>query len=164
MTTPWRGTAMFVGVAAVLGAAAAARFAAAEDAASPPAVQGAGQAVPGTSTTGNAGASSASAPSSPRAGGGGTSARARHTVVGSVASTPYGPVQVSVTFDGTRITAVQELQVPRGGRSDGINAQAAPVLAQQVVAAQSARIDGVSGATYTSQAYEQSVQYAIDHA
>ena len=162
MTTPLRGTAMFVGVAAVLGAAAAARFAAAEHATGPTAVLSeSGAATPGSGAP--AGAPTGGA-SSHRSGGGGTKAHAQHTVVGSVETTPYGPVQVSVTFQGRTITAVQELQEPRGGRSDRINAEAGPVLAQQVVAAQSARIDGVSGATYTSQAYEQSVQYAIDHA
>ena len=159
MTTPWRGTAIFVGVAAVLGAAAAARFAAAEDGAGPAAVQ----AEPGARLPASP-APSTSGAASPRPSGGARSAHAQHTVVGSVVTTPYGPLQVSVTFDGRTITAVQELQKPRGGRSDQINAQAGPVLAQEVVAAQSARIDGVSGATYTSQAYEQSVQYAIDHA
>ncbi|MEZ0447304.1 FMN-binding protein [Cellulomonas sp. ICMP 17802] len=77
--------------------------------------------------------------------------------------TRYGPVQVSVTFTAGQITDVQALQTPGGhGESIQINARATPILAQEVIAAQSAQIDTVSGATYTSQAYAESVQSAID--
>ena len=77
--------------------------------------------------------------------------------------TRYGPVQVSVTFTAGQITDVQTLQVPGGHHeSVQINARATPILAQEVVDAQSAQIDTVSGATYTSEAYAESVQSAID--
>ena len=85
------------------------------------------------------------------------------TIDGQVEQTAYGPIQVSVTFVDSTITAVTELQAPNDrGRSVEINQQAAPILEQEVLAAQSANIDTVSGATYTSEGYAQSVQSAID--
>lgn len=86
------------------------------------------------------------------------------TVDGSVVDTPYGPVQVAVVFNGTRITDVRTLQMPQDAdRSMRLAALSAPVLRQEVLTAQSAQIDTVSGATYDSDGYAQSVQYAIDH-
>ena len=85
------------------------------------------------------------------------------TVTGAVSQTRYGPVQVSVTFTGTQIIDVQTLQSPNAHRESAqISARSTPLLAQEVVAAQSAAIDTVSGATYTSEAYRESVQSAID--
>jgi uncharacterized protein with FMN-binding domain len=70
---------------------------------------------------------------------------------------------VQITVVGSKITAVQELQAPSDDRrSESINAQAAPILEQEVLASQSANIDTVSGATYTSDGYKQSLQSAID--
>jgi len=69
---------------------------------------------------------------------------------------------VAVTFTGGVITAVQTLQAPSGHESTQINAYATPILAQEAVAANSAKIDTVSGATFTSQAYKKSLQSAID--
>jgi uncharacterized protein with FMN-binding domain len=87
-----------------------------------------------------------------------------HPVDGSVVDTPYGPVQVTVVFDNGKITDVQTKQTPDiGGRSVRLAELATPILRQEVLTAQSARIDTVSGATYTSDGYAQSVQYAIDH-
>ncbi|WP_235929408.1 FMN-binding protein [Cellulomonas citrea] len=57
---------------------------------------------------------------------------------------------------------MQTLQAPSGGESSQINAYATPILAQEAVAAGSAAIDTVSGATFTSQAYKKSLQSAID--
>jgi uncharacterized protein with FMN-binding domain len=72
-------------------------------------------------------------------------------------------VQISVT--GGRITAATLLQVPHeAGRTDRINSQAVPILNQETVQAQSAQIDTVSGATYTSDGYIRSLQSAIDAA
>ncbi|HEY3608030.1 MAG TPA: FMN-binding protein [Pseudonocardiaceae bacterium] len=87
-----------------------------------------------------------------------------HTVDGSVIDTPYGSVQVAVVFDGTKITDVQTKQTPDiDGRSVRLAELATPILRQEVLSAQSAHVDTVSGATYTSDGYAQSVQYAIDH-
>ncbi|GAA1445937.1 hypothetical protein GCM10009617_26260 [Leifsonia poae] len=82
---------------------------------------------------------------------------------GATEDTRYGPVQVEVTFAGKKITAVKTLQSPTGdGRSVQINDYALPILAQEALASQSASIDTVSGATYTSDGYTQSLQSAID--
>jgi uncharacterized protein with FMN-binding domain len=98
---------------------------------------------------------------------GGTTAPAPagpHTVDGSVVDTPYGPVQVAVVFDNGKIVDVQNKQTPDiGGRSARLAELATPILRQEVLSAQSAHVDSVSGATYTSDGYAQSVQYAIDH-
>lgn len=84
-------------------------------------------------------------------------------VVGSTVQTRYGPVQVQVTFTGTAITAAQALQAPSGGYSSQVSSFAIPVLSREAVAAGSANIAAVSGASYTSAGYQQSLQYAIDH-
>lgn len=85
------------------------------------------------------------------------------TFTGDVVSTQYGPVQVSVTFTNSRITDVRTLQTPSGDdRSRAIADRAVPTLHDEVIASQSAKIDTVSGATYTSDGYAQSVQSAID--
>ena len=87
------------------------------------------------------------------------------TYDGTVASTRWGPVQVRVTIGGGRITDVATLQVPSGNRRDReINARAVPVLRKEVLAAQSAHIDTVSGATVTSDGYRESLQAALDAA
>ncbi|HMJ94956.1 MAG TPA: FMN-binding protein [Thermoleophilaceae bacterium] len=75
----------------------------------------------------------------------------------------YGDVQVRVTTSGGQVTQVTALQLPSGdGRSQEISNFAGPELAQQALAAQNANIDGVSGATYTSQSYRSSLQSALD--
>ncbi|MEG3629489.1 FMN-binding protein [Streptomyces poriticola] len=86
------------------------------------------------------------------------------TVVGDVADTQYGPVQVRLTVDGGRITGAEAVQAPKGGQSDRITADAVPKLNQAAVAAGGADIDTVSGATYTSNGYRQSLQSALDKA
>ena len=87
------------------------------------------------------------------------------TVDGPVVDTRYGPVQVEVTLDGSTITAVTALQLPGGDRrSEQINNRAEPALQSEALQAQSANIDGVSGATYTSEAYAQSLQAALYNA
>jgi uncharacterized protein with FMN-binding domain len=77
-------------------------------------------------------------------------------------NTDFGPYQVQVTFNGNRITDVQIVTEPSDGHSQRIAANAAPTLRQEALQAQSAKIDMVSGATETSQAYAQSLQAAID--
>ncbi|WP_373887159.1 FMN-binding protein [Acidipropionibacterium jensenii] len=65
---------------------------------------------------------------------------------------------------GGRITAVNVPQYPSGGRSDEINARAVPTLVSETLGAQSARVDMVSGATFTSEGYTTSLQNALDQA
>ncbi len=86
------------------------------------------------------------------------------TVTGPLINTRWGPVQVQATLAGGKITAVTALQLPTGGRSGRISQQVEPMLRQQALAAQGANIDGVSGATFTSNAYAQSLQAALDSA
>jgi uncharacterized protein with FMN-binding domain len=98
-------------------------------------------------------------------GAGGSAAGSARTFTGSVASTQYGPVQVAVTVAGTRITKVTVLQqTNEGAQSSQIDATAIPQLKSETLAAQSAHIDAVSGATYTSSGYKQSLQSALDQA
>ncbi|MFE7956361.1 FMN-binding protein [Streptomyces sp. NPDC057413] len=91
-------------------------------------------------------------------------AQGARTVTGTVARTQYGPVQVRITVSGGRITRAEAVQAPKGGLSDQKTAMAVPKLNQEAVAAGSAAIDAVSGATYTSEGYRQSLQSALDQA
>ncbi|WP_433800763.1 FMN-binding protein [Actinomycetospora sp. CA-084318] len=87
------------------------------------------------------------------------------TVTGAAADTRWGPVQVRVTVASGRITAVDVVQQPdSNGRDEEINAQAVPELVSETLQAQSAQVDAVSGATYTSEGYVQSLQSALDQA
>jgi uncharacterized protein with FMN-binding domain len=91
-----------------------------------------------------------------------TATRSR-TIAGAVIQTKYGPVQVRVTAIGHRITDVQALQLPTGDSRDiQIDNYAVPQLRDEALAAQSARINTISGATYTSDGYAQSLQSALD--
>lgn len=81
---------------------------------------------------------------------------------GSVADAFYGNVQVKVTVSGGKITAVDFLQYPNDQpNSTYINSQAMPYLQQEAIKAQSAQVDGVSGATDTSQAFRESLSAAL---
>jgi uncharacterized protein with FMN-binding domain len=85
------------------------------------------------------------------------------TATGSVVSTRFGDVQVEVTVSGGTITDVTALQLPDSdNRSRRIATAAEPVLREEALTAQSANIDLLSGATYTSEAYAQSLQSALD--
>lgn len=87
------------------------------------------------------------------------------TFTGQAADTRYGAVQVAITVSGGTITDVSVPQYPNTERRDEqINAQAIPILISETKNAQSAQIDMVSGATFTSDGYTQSLQSAIDQA
>ncbi len=86
------------------------------------------------------------------------------TFTGPLAANPYGDVQVQITVQGGKIVDVKALSLPTGGHSGRISNYVEPILRSQALAAQSARINGVSGASYTSQAYAQSLQGALDQA
>ncbi|WP_431931042.1 FMN-binding protein [Nonomuraea jabiensis] len=87
------------------------------------------------------------------------------TVTGDPADTRWGPVQVAITVSGGKIADVQVLRAPDGNRRDiEINDAALPILTKEALSAQSAQIDTVSGATYTSEGYARSLQSAIDRA
>ncbi|OMI41087.1 FMN-binding protein [Streptomyces sparsogenes] len=94
-----------------------------------------------------------------------TSASPTGTYTGDTFDTRYGPVQLAVTLAQGKITAVKALRTPSGdGRSQQIASYAVPQLTSETLSAQSARIDAVSGATYTSEGYVQSLQSALDKA
>ncbi|MFE2280826.1 FMN-binding protein [Streptomyces sp. NPDC059454] len=101
--------------------------------------------------------------SGPGNGGNAGSAQAR-TVTGDVAQTQYGPVQVRITVSGGKTTKAEAVRTPKGGQSDRITSNAVPKLNRAAVAAGDAEIDAVSGATYTSAGYRQSLQSALDKA
>ena len=93
----------------------------------------------------------------------GTVGAATRTLIGTVAQTRWGPVQVSVVLTGSSVTQVQVLQSPSGnGRDAEIGAYALPLLKAQTLQLQSADVDVVSGATYTSEGYRTSLQSALD--
>ncbi len=92
----------------------------------------------------------------------GPAAPTNRQVTGRAYDVGYGLVQVRVTLQGRRITDVQAVSLPQGGRSSDISSYAAPQLRSEALSRQSARIDSVSGASYTSAGYAQSLQSALD--
>ena len=113
-----------------------------------------------TSTTAKATAAPKTTTSAPKT----TTTR---TITGPVVSYKYGSLQVRITLSGTRIVDATGLGMPQDGgsglRSDNVQAQYSGTSGE-VVAKQSANLNTVSGATYTSNAYKQSLQAAIDKA
>lgn len=94
-----------------------------------------------------------------------TTGLADGTYTGDAVSTRYGNVQVQITISGGVITDVQVPQYPNNDRKDQqINARALPILISETTETQSADISMVSGATYTSDGYIQSLQSALDQA
>lgn len=128
-----------------------------------------------TTTTGpSAGTNSSGASSPPKSGSSTGTSTAPSTNTASSPSTTrsatgaavdyhYGILSVSVTASGKRITKVGIGTLNDGGnfRSQSIDQQSIPILEQQAVQAQSANIQGVSGASYTSAGFEQSLQSAL---
>jgi uncharacterized protein with FMN-binding domain len=85
-------------------------------------------------------------------------------ITGNVADTVYGPVQVQVVVSTTRIVKVNILEQPSSTEHDlQIGQFAFPQLINETLTSQSARIDTVSGATYTSGGYIKSLQSALDN-
>lgn len=124
-----------------------------------------GSGASGTTGTGGSTGGATTAPGATGSGstsGGGTAGSGAFT--GSLINTRYGPVQVQITVSNGKITAVTATQLPSGGRSGMISAYVEPILSSEALTAQSAQIDLVSGATYTSNGYERSLQAALDKA
>src|SRR3954447_16037844 len=112
-----------------------------------------------SSSASSSSSSSASAAASP------SSSATSGTVTGTAADTRWGPVQVEITIASGAITNVSVVQYPNSnGKDEEINARALPILIQETLKAQSADIDMVSGATYTSDGYLTSLQSALDQA
>ena len=92
-------------------------------------------------------------------------AGAAKTVTGAAWPTIYGPVQVKITVQGGKVTQATAVVYPEETPRDyQINSYAIPQLNSEAVAASSAKIDTVSGATYTSGGYVGSLQNALDKA
>lgn len=87
------------------------------------------------------------------------------SVTGDTVQTRWGPVQVRVTIKDGRLTDVTAVDYPQDNpRDQEISGYALPALRREALVAQSADIDMVSGATYTSTGYKQSLQSALDSA
>jgi uncharacterized protein with FMN-binding domain len=94
-----------------------------------------------------------------------SSSSSAKTATGDAISTQYGNVQLKVTIAGGKITKIEPVQLPSGDpKSSQISSYAEPQLAQSALTAQSASIDAVSGATYTSEGYKTALQSALDNA
>jgi len=118
--------------------------------------------LPSSGTTASPTPSASSGSTSPGAGSASATAK---DYTGQAVQTRYGTVQVKVTMTGNTISNVSFVQLTAfDPRSQEINAQAGPILLQETLSAQSAQIDGVSGATYTTDGYRQSLQSALDQA
>jgi uncharacterized protein with FMN-binding domain len=120
--------------------------------------------APGTSGSSSSSSSSATPSATPSAASPSTSSStAAKTVTGTSVDTRWGPVQVKITAVNGKITSAQAVDYPQNNsRDQEINSVAIPQLQQETINASSANIDMVSGATYTSQGYIQSLQSALD--
>jgi uncharacterized protein with FMN-binding domain len=100
---------------------------------------------------------------SPSPGSAGQQASGARTAVGAGVNYNYGILSVKVTVSGTKILKVGIASIDDGGnpRSQYIDQQSIPMLEQQVIQAQSANIQSVSGASYTSAGFVQSLQSAL---
>jgi uncharacterized protein with FMN-binding domain len=126
-----------------------------------------GSAGTGSAGTGAAGSSGStgSTGSSSATGSTGAAAKAAGTYPGAVVQTRFGAVQVQITVQSGKITDVTALQLTDAERkSIQISNRAAPLLRTEVLAAQSADVQTISGATVTSDAYLSSLQAALDAA
>ncbi len=92
-----------------------------------------------------------------------TAAPTTRTATGTPVNYNYGVLSVAATVSGTKLTDVAIASIDDGGsfRSQSIDQQAVPILEQEALQAQSANIQGVSGASYTSAGFEQSLQSAL---
>jgi uncharacterized protein with FMN-binding domain len=132
-------------------------------------------AVPVAATSGTGGGSSTSSSSSSSSSSSttipgefrsvtGTLTTGETTITGHVANTVYGPVQIELVVKSGKIVKVAVLKQPTNTIHDiQIGEFAFPRLISETLSAQSAKIDAVSGASYTSAGYISSLQNAVDH-
>jgi uncharacterized protein with FMN-binding domain len=110
--------------------------------------------TPPSSSTTTSSATKSSTKSTTAAGG---------TATGDAISTQYGNAQVRVTVTNGKIVKIEALQLQGNDpRSVQISSSAEPILQQEALTKQSAGVDAVSGATFTSASYTQSLQSALD--
>jgi uncharacterized protein with FMN-binding domain len=89
----------------------------------------------------------------------------RHTAAGPLIATPFSVIQVKVTLTGRELTRVETVALTgENARTQALNAHAEPILRREALRAGSADIDVVTGATYTSESYIDSLQAALDRA
>ena len=128
--------------------------------------------MPVAATSGTGGASSTSSSSSSSSttvpgefqSGAGTLTTGETTITGKVANTVYGPVQIELVVKNHKIVKVAVLEQPTNTIHDiQIGEFAFPKLISETLAAQDAKVDAVSGASYTSAGYISSLQSAVDH-
>lgn len=118
-----------------------------------------------TTTTAPSNAASPSAPASAGTSTGTSSAAKDGTYTGDAIQTPFGNMEVAIVVSSSKIADVKVLQATDSGqRSVQISSYADPILRTEVLQAQSANVQMVSGATYTSDGYLQSLQSALDKA
>ncbi|MFE2584466.1 FMN-binding protein [Streptomyces sp. NPDC059378] len=119
--------------------------------------------APPASSAASSGSGSSGSSGSGSSGSSGSSGT--RTVNGETVQTRWGPVQVRITLKDGRLTEVTAVTYPQENpRDQEINSYAVPQLRREALAAQSAEIDTVSGATYTSDGYRRSLQSALDSA
>ena len=116
----------------------------------------------GTTSTGPVSTGTGSS-ASPKATGGTTSGSdAATSATGTGVDVGYGIVQVKVTLTGGKITAIDAVQLPQNdGHSARISQQAWPMLVDQALKAQSSQVSGISGASYTSYGFSESLKAAL---
>jgi uncharacterized protein with FMN-binding domain len=122
-------------------------------------------AVPVATAAATSGSSSSATTPAPRRSSGSStsSSSGTKTATGAAMSTRYGPAQVKVTVSNGKIVKIEAVQLQNADpKSQAISSSAAPLLQQSVLAKQTAAVDTVSGATYTSLSYEASLQSALD--
>ena len=99
----------------------------------------------------------------PRTPAGASGSGSAGTATGTAVDTQYGAAQVRVTVSNGKIVKIEALQLQGNDpRSLEISSSAEPVLQQEALTGQTAAIDAVSGATFTSASYAQSLQSALD--
>jgi len=124
----------------------------------------------GAATAGNAAGTASNTSTSPSAAASAPAAAAVSGVAdgtynGQTVSTRFGTVQVNAVIAGGKITDVVAVKLTDQGRqSVSISNQAAPMIRQEVLSAQSAKVSNIGGATYTTQGYLMSLQSALDAA
>lgn len=149
-------SAAVLGIGWQFGSAAATTFAAQDSAST------ASSSTASSSSAAPSATPSTSASSSPTAS---SKSSVSGTFTGATESTRFGNVQVEIVVSNGTITDVKSLQLTdQGGRSVEISNRAAPILRSEVLKSQSAKVQSVSGATYTTDGYLASVQSALDKA
>jgi uncharacterized protein with FMN-binding domain len=120
-------------------------------------------AVPAATAASTASKTTPSAAAATSSSGASSGSTGSGTATGEAIGTRYGTAQVRVTVSGGKIVKLEALQLQSNDpHSQQISSFAAPQLEQEVLSAQSANVDAVSGATFTSASYVQSVQSALD--